>query len=105
MCPERHASRDLDELIAEITVDCNGDDEAAVGFECAFDEGVRFPVAGTVIGVGVQVVSVGRGDGRRELIATCTHAGGRYQVALLDVDVLDADSSRLVAAYRRWLGP
>lgn len=105
MCPVRHAARDLDELIAAITVDCNNDDEALVGFECAFDEVVRFPVAGTVIGEGVQVDSVGRGEGRRELIATCTHAGRSHQVALLDVGVLDADASRLVAAYRRWLGP
>ncbi len=44
--------------------------------------------------------------GRRELIATCDRGGQRYRVALLDVDLTgDADASRLVDAYRRWLGP
>jgi hypothetical protein len=38
------------------------------------------------------------------LIATCERHSRRYEIALLDVD-LDADpqTSRLVAAYRRWI--
>lgn len=95
---------ELDDLISEITVDCYDDDEALMGFEAAFDE-VRFPVSGTVVGEDVQVISVGRGDGRRELVATCERARQRYDVAVLDVDLRDADATRLVAAYRRWLGP
>ncbi len=100
-----HQTKQLDDLIAEITVDCHDDDEALMGFEIAFEEQVRFPVSGTVVGDDVQVISVGRGDGRRELVATCERAGRRYHVALLDVDLRDADATRLVAAYHRWLGP
>lgn len=97
--------RELDELIAEITVDANGEDEALAGFEVAFDNDIRFPLAGTVIGEAVQVLSVGMADGRQELIATCTRTGRRYRVALLDVDIdAEDDALRLVAAYRRWLG-
>jgi len=98
-------TNELDELIAEITVDCHDDDEALLGFEVAFDEQVRFPVSGTVVGEDVQVISVGRGDGRRELVATCERAGRRYHVALLDIELREADATLLVAAYRRWLGP
>lgn len=98
--------RELDELIAEITVDANGEDEALSSFEVAFENDVRFPVSGTVVGEAVQVLSVGIGDGRRELIATCDRSGRRYRIALLDIDLSgDADAARLVDTYRRWLGP
>lgn len=98
-------TKELDGLIAEITVDCYDDDEALIGFETAFDEQVRFPVSGRVVGEDVRVVSVGLGDGRRELVAACERTGHRYDIALLDVELSDADAQRLVAAYRRWLGP
>jgi len=63
-------ARELDHLIAEITTDSNGDDEALSSFEVAFENDVRFPLSGTVVGEDVQVLSVGVADGRRELIAT-----------------------------------
>jgi len=80
-------ARELDHLIAEITTDSNGDDEALSSFEVAFENDVRFPLSGTVVGEDVQVLSVGVADGRRELIATCQRAALRYRVALLDVDL------------------
>lgn len=80
MSPVRHRAEDLDDLIADITVDCYDDDEALMGFEVAFDDQVSFPVSGAVIGEHVQVLSVGRGDGRRELVATCERESRRYHV-------------------------
>jgi len=76
-----------------------------MGFENAFDEDASFPCSGTVIGEAVRVLSVSRGDNRHELVATCQRHNRRYDIALLDVD-LDADprTSRLIAAYRRWIG-
>jgi len=71
------AARELDHLIAEITTDSNGDDEALSSFEVAFENDVRFPLSGTVVGEDVQVLSVGVADGRRELIATCERAARR----------------------------
>lgn len=98
-------TRELDDLIAEITVDCSGEDEAISGFEVAFENDIRFPLSGAVVGEDVSVLSVGLGHGRRELIATCERAGLSYPVALLDVDLTeDGDATRLVDAYRRWLG-
>ena len=104
MSPARRADADLDDLIAEITVDCYDEDEALMGFENAFD-GARLPCPGTVIGEKVEVLSVGASGGRRELIATCERRGRRHEIALLDVQI-DADTatSRLLAAYRRWVG-
>lgn len=95
----------LDDLIAEITVDCHDEDEQLMGFENAFDEDAGFPCAGSVVGQRVEILSTAIQGDRRELIATCRREGRTYHVALLDID-LDADpaTSRLLAAYRRWIG-
>lgn len=99
-------ARELDDLIAEIIVDSNGEDEALSGFAVAFENDVRFPISGTVVDENVEVLSVGLADGRRELIATCDRAGQQYRVAVLDVDLAgDRNAVRPLDAYRRWLGP
>ena len=101
----RHTAQDLDDLIGEITVDTYNDDEALTGFEVAFDDRVSFPLAGTIIGHEVEVLSVSIPNGRRELIARCRRGGRRYDVALLDVDGSgDLEFDRILAAYRQWLG-
>jgi hypothetical protein len=100
------ADRELDSLIAEITIDCHDEDEVLSGFENAFDEQACYPLSGTVVGEDVEVLSVGLSNARRELIATCKRAGHRHEVALLDVCIsADSPISQLLAAYRRWLGP
>lgn len=101
MNPTRH---ELDSLIDEITVDCHDEDEQLQGFENAFDEDATFPCPATVIGEPVQILHVGHANGRRELIATCQRHGRRYELALLDIDINgDPATSRLLAAYRRWV--
>jgi hypothetical protein len=93
----------LEELIADITVDCNDEDEELMGFEVFFDEWAALPCPGTVIGEDVQVLSVARQNGRRELVATCERGGRKYQIALLDVELkADPATERLLAAYRWW---
>ena len=105
MCSARKADSDLDRLIDEITVDAYDQDEQLMGFEDALDEGADFPCLGTVVGEEVEVLSVSVKNNRRELIATCKRGGNEYDVALLDANVRgDAATSRLIAAYRRWLG-
>jgi hypothetical protein len=99
------ADPDLDSLIDEITIDSHDEDEQLMGFEAAFDEDANFPCHGTVVGEEVEVLSVSRGDNRRELIATCQRDGRRYEIALLDIQLnADLPTPRLIAAYRRWTG-
>ena len=99
----KHHDPELDELIAEITVDCNDEGEELMGFENAFDELGTFPCPGHLIGEDIQVLSVATHDGRRELIATCEHREDSYEVALLDIEIqADASTERLLAAYRQW---
>lgn len=104
MSPARHADPDLDILIEEITVDAHDQDEQLMGFEAAFDEEANLPCHGRVVGQDVEILSVAQGDHRHELIATCQRDGHRYEIALLDIDITaDPDTSRLIAAYRRWI--
>jgi hypothetical protein len=99
------ADPELDNLIAEITIDCHDEDEALSAFENAFDEEASFPIPGAVVGEDIELLSVGMSNGRRELIATCQRAGHRHHIALLDINIHpDQPASRLLAAYRRWLG-
>jgi len=105
MSPRRKADSDLDRLIDEIIVDANDEDEQLMSFENAFDEEADFPCPGIVVGEEVEVLSVSVKNHRRELIATCKRGARQYDVALLDTDVRgNAATSRLIAAYRRWLG-
>lgn len=105
MRPASHADHQLDELIAEITIDCHDDDEALTAFENTFDEDARLPCPATVIGEPVDLISIGQRNGRRELIATCQHGTQHHDIALLDIDIhADPALSRTLAAYRRWLG-
>lgn len=102
MTPTSRTDPELDNLIYEVTVDSHDEDEQLMGFANAFDE-VNFPHPGTVIGEDVEVHSVSPAEDRPELIATCTRAGRTYDIALLDVYIdADANTSRLIAAYRRW---
>jgi hypothetical protein len=102
--PARQADKKLDSLIDEIAVDAYDEDEQLMGFEAAFDEDATFPCPGTVVGEQVQVLRVGLANNRRELIATCQRNGRRYEIALLDIDInADPGTSRLIAAYHRWL--
>lgn len=104
MSPTRRADPELDSLIDEITIDCYDEDEALMGFQNAFDE-ANLPCPGTVVGEIVEVLSVSTANIRRELIATCQRNNRRYEIALLDIELnADPDTSRLIAAYRRWIG-
>jgi len=97
---------ELDEMIAEITVDAYGEDEQLCAFRQAFEDNVALPADGFVIGepVSVKVVEYD-GNERRGLTATCRREdGSEYVVSLSDVVLSQASTgARHIAAYRRWL--
>jgi hypothetical protein len=100
------ADHDIDELIEQITVDAFGD-EGYWSFRQAFEDHVRFPVPGSVLGVEVSVTAVDfDGDERRGLTAIATRQGRTRSVSLLDIEVPgdQVRFTRLANAYRRWLG-
>jgi Calcium binding len=104
MSPARRADPELDSLIEEITVDCYDEYEQLTAFQTAFENDATFPCPGTVVGEHVEVLSVAGEDDRRELIATCQRNSRHYEIALLDIDLnADPETSRLIAAYHRWI--
>jgi len=105
MSHTRRADPELDSLIDEITIDCNDQDEVLQGFQNAFEDEASLPCPGTIIGKNVEVLWIGVGDRRRELIATCRRDGREHDIALLDLTIeADPATARLIAAYRRWIG-
>jgi hypothetical protein len=72
---------DLDELITKITVDAYGEDEQLWAFRQAFEDDVRLPADGFVIGEPVSVTAIDYdGNERRGLTARCRRADGSEHV-------------------------
>jgi hypothetical protein len=98
----------IDELIERVTVDAYGEYEQLWSFCQAFEDEVRFPVRGEVVGTEVRITGVDfDGDERRGLVAHCERAGESHAVSLLDVTLvgpLPVETRRLFDAYRRWSG-
>lgn len=96
---------DLDELVAQITVDAYGD-EGYWSFRQAFDDHIDFPVNATLVGVDVTVTEISFEDDRRGLTATVHRNGQTSIVPLIDLEIPDETTRvrRLTQAYRRWLG-
>ncbi len=96
----------LDEMIAEITVDANGDDEKFCALRQAFEDNVDLPADGFVIGEPVSVIGFDYdGNERRGLTARCRREdGSEHVVALSEVVFPQASAgAQPIAAYRRWL--
>jgi hypothetical protein len=99
---------DLDELLDEILVDTYGDHEQLTAFQQAFNDRARFPIKAKVVGTPVDITEVEfEGHKRRGLTAVCRRDRETYRVALADVESgsVAVETARLLAAYRRWLGP
>lgn len=98
----------IDDLIEAILVDADSEHEQLWSFHQRFEDGARFPLRGRVVGVEVEVTSVGfGGDVRRGLVAVCRRAGEVHTVSLLDVTPagpLPLRTRELLDAYRRWSG-
>lgn len=98
----------IDELIEEILVDALGDYEQLCSFCQVFADDARFPFAGRVVGVDVEVMAVDfDGHERRGLLAVCRREGERHVVSLLDVipvGPLPLRTRQLLDAYGRWSG-
>jgi len=97
---------ELDELIAELTVDAYGDEEQFTGFLTGAEDALQGSEPASIVGVPVTVVKIDAGpDVRRGLTAICERDGARYEVSLVDLAFpADSELGRVTAAYRRWLG-
>jgi hypothetical protein len=97
---------ELDELIEQITVDAYGD-EGYWSFLQAIEDEVRFPFTASLVGAPVVVTGVDfDGDERHGLVAAVEREGSSATISILDLDLAEPEqpATRVVAAYRRWLG-
>jgi hypothetical protein len=97
---------DLDVMIEQITIDAYDDDEALCAFRQAFEDNVKLPADGFVIGEPVSVIAVGYdGNERCGLTAKCRREDGSEHVVAVSEVVLPQGSAgaRHIAAYRKWL--
>src|SRR5262249_34250585 len=78
------SDRQLDELIAEATVDAHDEDEQASGFFNMIDEYLAVPFQTRILGIDVSVVAVEMDDDGG-LKAVCEGAGKRQRIGLLDL--------------------
>jgi hypothetical protein len=87
----------------EVLVDAYGDYEQLGSFACVLEELLARPVAASVIGEQVELVSV-REEGL-SLRAKVRRAGRTWDLSLLDLGVgsdIDPDLDLTLEAYRRW---
>lgn len=96
---------DIDELIEQITVDAY-DGEGYWSFRQAFEDHIDFPVSCSMVGTEVSITEIDFDDERRGLTAAVQRDGLTSTVSLLDLDIPahHIRLTRLIHAYRRWLG-
>ena len=74
----------LERLIEQAAVDCDSDEDVAMGLCYAMQEHTSFPFRGKVIGEEVLVLRVAEGKGT-EVMAVCSRRGRQYRVRLDDI--------------------
>lgn len=98
---------DLDELIEQITVDAYGD-EGYWSFLQAIEDKASFPLTASLVGTPVVVTGIDfDGNERRGLVATVEREeGSSATISILDLNLAEPEQpvTRILAAYRRWLG-
>jgi hypothetical protein len=96
--------QELDELIAEIVVDCHDEDECMMAFRTVLGDEIPVPVETVLLGMLVEVIAIGAGRAPG-VLATCRRGKEIAEVDLTSL-TLPAGSvaAWLQAAYLRYLG-
>ena len=95
---------ELDKVIAQATVDANGEDEQLMGFHDVLEENLAVPFDTIVLGVPVTVKSVTLTSSG--ITAICVRGKYQQQIHLLDLPLPTPPppGAHWIAAYRRWAG-
>ena len=105
--PEPGPSREqLEQLIAEATVDCSNESEACTSLFEMIHEHLEIPFVTTVLGVAVTVTAVDITDDD-QIVAVCRRGRDLLRVALLELPMPDPrpGGAEWVDAYRHWARP
>ena len=82
----RKKRADLDDLIAEATVDCYNDSECVTGFYTMLEDNLAVPFHTEVLGVDVVVTNVNLGEDD-QITAVCTRGRVKQHVSILDLPI------------------
>jgi hypothetical protein len=98
---EEISEAELDEMIAEATVDCYDDTEALSGFLATLQDNVAVPFDTTVLGVDVTVTKIDLSG--NQIVAICHRGKLRQAIGILDLPLPDPapEGARWIEAYRR----
>ncbi|HEY3352159.1 MAG TPA: cytoplasmic protein [Polyangia bacterium] len=94
------------QLLAQLTRDARGDDDALRALAGAIAREVKLPADAFVMGEPVEVLAIAyEGTARAGLQATCRRGDERHRVGFAEVVFSPGtDGARFSAAYRTWLG-
>lgn len=95
---------ELDALVAEATVDCYNDDEAATGLYTLMDEHLAVPFDTQLLDVPVTVKRVDLSESG-QIVALCVRDKTRQWIPILDLPLPDPPPVGVewIDAYRHWL--
>lgn len=95
---------ELDELIAQATVDCYNEDEELTGFATMIGDNLAVPFETAVLGVTVTVKKIDYTDSG--IVAICARGKHQQAIPILDLPLPDPppQGTEWIAAYRRWAG-
>lgn len=96
--------KELDELIAEIVVDCHDEDECMTAFCTVLEEEIPVPFETVFLGMPVEVIAIGEGRASG-VVATCRRGEESNDVDLTSLTFQDGSvAAWLQAAYLQYLG-
>ncbi|MEU1600604.1 calcium-binding protein [Streptomyces sp. NPDC005708] len=96
---------ELDELVAQATVDAYDDEEQLTGLYTLLAEHLAIPFKTVVLGVEVTVKKVDLLPGS-QIVAVCTRGRHQQAIGILDLPLPDPapEGAEWIEAYRHW-GP
>ena len=95
---------DLDELVAQATVDCYNEYEELAGLAVMLEDNLAVPFETTVLGVPVTVRKIDQTESG--IVAICVRGKHRQAIPVLDLPLPEPPpgGAEWIAAYRRWAG-
>lgn len=96
--------KELDDLIAEIIVDCHDEDECMLAFCDVVENEIPLPFETVFLGMPIEVIAIGAGQAPG-VLATCRRGKEIGEIDLTSLKFPDGSvAAWLQAAYLRWLG-
>ena len=97
------ASRDLDALIEEATVDCYDEAEQVAGFFACLEDELKLPFTTRLFGVDVSVEQIEQTE-HDDIVAVCRRDNDTAAIRLVDLPLPTPlpEGAQWIAAWKKW---